>query len=205
MAAAPLVCGGLCFSAFASKNAEAFEQLCRVPDRKFSTLTADLLLHLHANAVRVGASAAFFELIARRDDAAGRMVADVLGQQDSTYSGIGHLFLVDRARAELLTEAASQLQRKLGGFYEGKLDHLGRGCSCAGVEAGVEIAVEKWPCNRPLHRSTPLYTYRSLPPRDCRALQLYRALHRCRALQFYTASTLYTLYTIPLAWPSERP
>ena len=46
--------------------------------------------------------------------------------------------------------------------------------------------------------STPLYTYRSLPPRDCRALQLYRALHRCRALQLYTASTLYTLYTIPL-------
>jgi len=32
------------------KNAEAFEQLCRVPDRKFSTLTADLLLHVHANA-----------------------------------------------------------------------------------------------------------------------------------------------------------
>ena len=55
MAAAPLVCGGLRFSAFASKNAEAFEQLCRVPDRKFSTLTADLLLHVHANAVRVGA------------------------------------------------------------------------------------------------------------------------------------------------------
>jgi len=81
------------------------------------------------------------------------MVADVLGQQDSTYSGIGSF--VDRARAELLTDAAAQLQRKLGGFYEGKLDHLGRGCSCAGVEAGVEIAVEKWPCNRPLHRSTP--------------------------------------------------
>ena len=60
----------------------------------------------------------------------------------------------------------------------------------------VENAVEKSCCRGPLQQ---LYSTHALSHGPISIQQLYSAVERCRALQLYSGSTVYRLYTLPLA------
>ena len=119
-----LRCNGLRASTFDDTHFASFMHVSRVVDKKFSTVSADILLKLRANASDVHAVNAFVQLCKLAAPGTAELFDQAVGAppESRRYKDCGALLAANRPLAEALYNAAQQINGTLGGLYEGKLD-----------------------------------------------------------------------------------
>lgn len=102
-------------------DAAGFLDICRVVDKRFATISVDLLFDLRSQAVKVDAVPAFDALIFGADADATSLL------RATSERGIDSLAAALASSEELalsLLATAERMQAHFGGLYEGKLDHV---------------------------------------------------------------------------------
>ena len=118
-----LVCAGLRSHRFESEAAGKFDELCRVVDTPFSTVSVEFLLKLHARAVVCGATADFSAKLSCVPDAAG-IIRVLEAAHAAGVTSLSEAAALHPEIAAMLHDAAASVQAALGGLYSGQLDHV---------------------------------------------------------------------------------
>jgi len=120
------ICIGLRSDAVSFDACETFQVLCRVVDSTFSHVSAEVLFELRAAAPDARAVRAFDSLVGPEaarlfEQGAGLQVGQVGGAQ---YDDFADLAIADITLAKALVAETKKIDSRLGGLYQGRLDHL---------------------------------------------------------------------------------
>ena len=120
------ICIGLRSDAVSFDACETFQVLCRVVDSTFSHVSAEVLFELRAAAPDARAVRAFDSLVGPEaarlfEQGVGLQVGQVGGAQ---YDDFADLAIADITLAKALVAETKKIDSRLGGLYQGRLDHL---------------------------------------------------------------------------------